>query len=51
MNILNVPILYGGSVNEGNIETLNQIDNISGFLVGGACLKPEQFLHMIEVVL
>lgn len=46
-----IPVLYGGSVNAENIEVLNQIEHISGFLVGGACLKIEQFLHMIEVVL
>ncbi len=31
-----LPILYGGSVNLENIEKLNTIDNIDGFLVGTA---------------
>lgn len=44
-------ILYGGSVNDSNISELNQIDNVSGFLVGGACLNAVKFLSMIEVVL
>jgi triosephosphate isomerase (TIM) len=34
-------ILYGGSVNGGNAETLIGQPNIDGFLVGGASLKPE----------
>ena len=46
-----IPLLYGGSVNAENIASLNGISNVSGFLVGGACLKAEQFLNMIEVVL
>ena len=38
----NNKILYGGSANEENIETLNQISKIDGYLVGGLSLKPEQ---------
>lgn len=40
-------ILYGGSVNSNNIANLRQIKEISGFLVGGASLKTEQFLSLI----
>jgi triosephosphate isomerase len=36
-----VPILYGGSVNRGNAQTLLQADGVDGLLVGGACLDPE----------
>lgn len=42
-------VLYGGSVNEKNIEDLSKIEEIDGFLVGGASLNPEVFLKMIEV--
>lgn len=46
----NIPVLYGGSVNEKNIKDINQIKNINGFLVGGASTKPKEFLKIIEVV-
>lgn len=42
-------VLYGGSVNEKNIESLSKIKEVDGFLVGGASLKEEVFLKMIEV--
>ena len=36
-----VRIIYGGSVNGGNCRALAQENDIDGFLVGGASLKPE----------
>jgi len=36
-----LPILYGGSVNPGNVKALMQQKNIDGALVGGASLSPE----------
>ncbi len=47
---VNMSVLYGGSVNEKNIATLNQIENINGYLVGGASTKAEKFMKIIEVV-
>lgn len=41
-------VLYGGSTNENNIDDLNTIDIIDGFLVGGACLSPAKFKKIIE---
>ncbi len=43
-------ILYGGSVSEKNIEKLNQINNVDGFLIGGASLDYKKVLKMKEVV-
>lgn len=43
-------VFYGGSVNENNIERLNKIPNIDGFLIGGLTLKPDSIIKMIEVV-
>ena len=43
-------VLYGGSVNEKNIGELIKIDEISGFLVGGASLDINKILKMKEVV-
>jgi triosephosphate isomerase len=45
-----VPILYGGSVNAGNVEKQldTQIDEVDGVLVGGASLKADEFLTLIR---
>ncbi len=37
-------ILYGGSVNAGNIDGLVAAPDIDGGLIGGASLKPQDFL-------
>jgi triosephosphate isomerase (TIM) len=42
-------ILYGGSVKPDNIEGLSVKENIDGVLVGGASLKPDSFLSIINV--
>ena len=44
-----VPILYGGSVNQGNIEGLLTMPTIDGALVGGASLKLNEFKAMMEI--
>jgi triosephosphate isomerase len=38
-----VPILYGGSVNEKNAKEISSIKNVNGFLIGGASLDVEKF--------
>lgn len=45
-----VPVIYGGSVNEANINELMSRDGIDGALVGGASLKIESFLNIIRFV-
>ena len=45
-----VPILYGGSVNAKNAAGLLKQPNIDGALVGGASLKADEFLTIIEAV-
>ena len=42
-----VKILYGGSVDKNNINTLKQIDNIAGFLIGKASTD---YKHLKEIV-
>lgn len=42
-----VRIIYGGSVTEGNASELIQMNDIDGFLVGGASLKPG-FVQIVE---
>ena len=41
-------ILYGGSVKPENIDQLMKEKNIDGVLVGGACLKIDSFLRIID---
>ena len=44
-----VPILYGGSVNKGNIEALVARPEIEGVLVGGASLDPEGWAEVVQL--
>ena len=44
-----LPILYGGSVNDKNAKEIGRIDNVSGFLIGGASLKIETFCKIIDL--
>ncbi len=43
-----VLILYGGSVTPDNVDSLLGCENIDGALVGGASLKPESFLALVQ---
>ena len=43
----NTRIIYGGSVNAKNAGDLSKEQDIDGFLVGGASLKPE-FVNIIN---
>ena len=45
-----VPVLYGGSVNEKNAESLLKVDDVNGFLIGGASLKVDSFCNIIDLV-
>ena len=41
-------ILYGGSVKPENAGDLARAEEVSGFLVGGASLKPDMFHAIIK---
>jgi triosephosphate isomerase (TIM) len=43
-----VKVLYGGSVNPKNISSLKDINNIDGFLIGGASQVPNNFIDIIK---
>ena len=45
-----VPVLYGGSVNSNNAGELIDVDNVNGFLIGGASLDVEKFVDIINIV-
>lgn len=44
-------ILYGGSMNPGNVESLLAQENIDGGLIGGASLDAKSFVQLIEACL
>ena len=41
-------VLYGGSVDENNIEVFKQIKEIDGFLIGGASKSSKKFIDIIK---
>ncbi len=41
-------VLYGGSVNPKNINELKLINNIDGYLIGGASQEPKKFIDIIK---
>ena len=46
--IKRIKVLYGGSVNPKNIAELNLVNNIDGFLIGGASQDPKKFIDIIK---
>ena len=46
---LDIKVLYGGSVNKDNIESINKIKNVDGYLVGKASLNPEEVTEMLKI--
>ena len=41
-------VLYGGSVNPQNINNLKEINNIDGFLIGGASQNTNKFIDIVK---
>jgi len=41
-------LLYGGSVNAQNIQSLKMIPNCNGYLIGGASLTSKNFIDIIQ---
>ena len=41
-------VLYGGSVDENNIDMFKQIKEIDGFLIGGASKSSKKFIDIIK---
>ena len=41
-------VLYGGSVNDGNIGLFSSISEIDGFLIGGASKSSKKFIEIIK---
>ncbi len=47
-NSTNWKLLYGGSVNNENIKNIKKVQNLDGFLVGGASLDFQEFKKMVK---
>ena len=45
-----VNILYGGSMNAKNVGEISAIENVDGGLVGGASLKADSFIPIINAL-
>lgn len=43
-----IPILYGGSVNQDNASSLSEMNDIDGALVGGASLDARNFANIVH---
>lgn len=50
LNKQDVKVLYGGSIDENNIEMIRKISNIDGVIVGKSSLNPKQLLKIIEKI-
>jgi len=44
-----VRVLYGGSVNSGNVQSYVELPYCDGCLVGGASLDAQEFAHIVKV--
>lgn len=47
---IDAKVLYGGSVNLNNINNLETIKNIDGYLIGSASLNPDNFLELLAKI-
>ena len=41
-------VLYGGSVNAKNIDELNEVESVDGYLIGGASTKADEFIYIMN---
>ena len=45
-----VKVLYGGSINSQNIKQINEVKNVSGYLIGGSSTNISELKKIKEVV-
>ena len=48
--LLDIKVLYGGSVNLNNISNLENISNLDGYLIGNASLDAKSFLELTSKI-
>jgi triosephosphate isomerase len=46
----NLRVLYGGSVNSENARPYIKEANLNGFIIGGASLKPKEFIKIVKEI-
>ena len=49
-SIVNIKVLYGGSVDSKNVRDFISLPEISGVLVGGASVSKEEFINLLNEV-
>ena len=47
---INRPVLYGGGVNDENVEEILALPEVSGVMLGRVCLNAEKFIRFCETV-
>ena len=47
---VNIRVLYGGSITEKNIEKLNSIDELDGFLIGKSSTNPDKIISILNLI-
>ena len=45
-----IKVIYGGSINEKNINDFNEIKELAGFLVGSASINSNRFIEIINKI-
>ena len=48
VNFIKNKVLYGGSINPKNVSLLKSLDNLDGFLIGGASQDSKKFIDIIK---
>jgi triosephosphate isomerase (TIM) len=48
LNLQDVPLLYGGSINEKNYKPVVQLPYVQGLLIGGASLQIDTFKNIVS---
>jgi len=47
----NIKVLYGGSINNENIQEIITLNNIDGVLIGNASLNPDGFIKLLDQII
>jgi len=45
-----IKVIYGGSINEKNIDKIKKIEEIDGYLIGSASINPNRFIEIINKI-
>jgi len=48
LNNCNIFLLYGGSVNEINAQSISDLENVDGFLIGSSSTNPQEFYKICQ---